>query len=194
MARPKMETERKAQILDALERIVLRDGLAKLTLAKVAEEAGFPRSLLRYFAGNKIDLVLLLFDRMIERGEAKLEQLEQVKQGSLSARQLVDLVLDELLGDEDLSLMVDELWPYAALDERIQERLRGLYQRLCHELSNLMAADGIGNSDQDRERRAYGIVSMGFGATFFADIGFMPSDPKAVRKAAHQLLLSDGTD
>ncbi|WP_164658035.1 hypothetical protein [Tropicibacter sp. Alg240-R139] len=45
MARPKMETERKAQILDALGRIVLRDRLAKLTLAKVGEEAGLPRSL-----------------------------------------------------------------------------------------------------------------------------------------------------
>ncbi|SLN31665.1 hypothetical protein TRL7639_01345 [Falsiruegeria litorea R37] len=194
MARPKMETERKAQILDALERIVLRDGLAKLTLAKVAEEAGLPRSLLRYFAGNKIDLVLLLFDRMIERGEAKLEQLEQVRQEGLSAPKLVDLVLDELLGDEDLSLMVDELWPYAALDDRIQERLRGLYQRLCLELSTHMAADGIGNSDQDRERRAYGIVSMGFGAAFFVDIGFMPPNPDALRKVAHQLLLSDGPD
>lgn len=194
MARPKMETERKAQILDALEQIVLRDGLAKLTLAKVAKEAGLPRSLLRYFAGNKIDLILLLFDRMIERGEAKLEQLEQVEQGSLNAPQLVDLVLDDLLGDENLSLMVDELWPYAALDDRIQERLRGLYQRLCQELSTQMAADGIGRNEQDRVRRAYGIVSMGFGAAFFADIGFMPSDPDALRMAAHQLLLSDGPD
>lgn len=191
MARPKMEKQRKSQILDALERIVLRDGLAKLTLAKVAEEAGLPRSLLRYFAGNKIDLVLLLFDRMIERGEAKLEQLERIEQGSLSAVQLVDLILDELLEDEDLSLMVDELWPYASLDDRIQERLRGLYQRLCQELSDSMAADGIGDGDQDRERRAYGIVSMGFGATFFADIGFGPSDPQAVRKTARQILMSN---
>ncbi|MCE8544266.1 TetR/AcrR family transcriptional regulator [Ruegeria pomeroyi] len=188
MARPKMEEERKAQILDALETMVLRDGLAQLTLAKVAQEAKLPRSLLRYFAGNKTDLILLLFERMIERGEAKIEGLTTSQQDELSVEQVLDLVLDELLGDENLSVMVDELWPYAALDRRIQERLRGLYQRLCQELVDRMSSELIGADDDDRFRRAYGIVAMGFGATFFSDISFVPRDPDTIRNVARELL------
>ena len=191
MARPKMEKERKAQILDALEQIVLRDGLANLTLAKIAAEADLPRSLLRYFAGNRNDLILLLFDRMIERGEAKLEAFARSEQDRLSTEQVVDLALDELLGDESLNLMVEELWPYAALDDCIQRRLRRLYQRLCQELADHMASDGIGTDGEDRFRRAYGIVAMGFGAAAFSDIGFAPEDREVLRSTARALLRLD---
>lgn len=188
MARPKKEQERKAQILDALERIVLREGLAKLTLAKVAEESGLQRSLLRYFAGNRADLILLLFDRLIERGEDKLNALQKAEQHTLTVDQVVDLVLDGLLAEESLSRMVDELWPYAGEDVRIQERLTGLYQRLCDELTQRMAAAGIGANDADRFQRAYGIVSLGFGAASFLEIGFVPRDPETIRNAARHLL------
>lgn len=188
MARPKKEHERKAQILDALERIVLRDGLAKLTLAKVAQESGLQRSLLRYFAGNRADLILLLFDRMIERGEDKLNAMQEAEQNTLTIDQVIDLVLDGLLADESLSRMVDELWPYAGEDVRIQERLRGLYQRLCDELTQRMTAAGIGTDDTDRFQRAYGIVSLGFGAASFLEIGFAPRDPETIRNAARHLL------
>ncbi|MCX8955280.1 TetR/AcrR family transcriptional regulator, partial [Ruegeria sp. NA] len=193
MVRPTNEKERIAQILDALERIGAQEGLAQLTLAKVADEAELPRSLIRYFAGNKNDLLLLLFDRLIERGEAKLDALIAIEGRDICVEDVLDLVLDGLLGDEHLSKMVDELWPYAEADQRIQARLRGLYQRLCDELTDRMATEGIGADNDDRFHRAYGIIAMGFGATFFSEIQFVPTDTNAIRNFMTFVLTFGGT-
>lgn len=190
MARPKKDMERKSQILDALERIVIRDGIAKLTLAKVAAEAGLPRPLLRYFAGNKSELILLLFDRMLERGEAKLAGLQEIKEGAVKVDDILDLLFDGLMADPELNAMVEQLWPYSAGDERIQTRLRDLYHRVCQEIVAHMCAERPGLNEDDCFDRAYGVVAMAFGASFFSDINFKPNDPEAFRRLARDMLQS----
>ena len=67
---------------------------------------------------------------------------------------VLNLLLDGLLGDEHLSKMVDELWPYAKSDQFVQARLKGLYHRICDELTDRMAAEGIGADKADRFHRA----------------------------------------
>lgn len=190
MARPKIDVERKSQILDALERIVVRDGIAKLTLAKVAAESGLPRPLLRYFAGNKSDLIFLLFDRLLERGEAKLFQLQQAKDDAIKVDDILDLLFDDLMADPELNVMVEQLWPYAAEDDRIQSRLRDLYHRVCEEIVAHMRLEELGHNEDDCFARAYGVVAMAFGASFFSDINFKPRDPEALRLLARDILQS----
>jgi AcrR family transcriptional regulator len=183
-----MEKERRAQILAALEQVVLREGLARLTLAKVADEAGLPRPLVRYFAGNRDDLILMLLDRMVARGEAMLDGWPRPGSGGLDCEKMLELILDGLMADETLGLLAEELWSYAALDEQIHARLGGLYRRICDELAACMAAEGLGRDTEDRQQRAYAVVSLAYGAACFADIGFVPPGADPVRQAARLLL------
>ena len=69
MARAKVGDERRGQILAAFEACVVRDGLAKTTLQKVADEAVLPRSLVRYFIGTRDEMVNVLIDGMMARAE-----------------------------------------------------------------------------------------------------------------------------
>ena len=75
MARPRIGAERREEILVAFEACVARKGLAKTTLVDVAEQAGQPRPLVRYFIGNRDAMVTALIDRLLERGEAQFRRL-----------------------------------------------------------------------------------------------------------------------
>ncbi|WP_282170391.1 hypothetical protein [Ruegeria atlantica] len=144
MVRPKNYKECISQILDALERIGAREELAQPTLSTVETDDGLLRSLIPHLAGNKTDLLLLLFDRQNERGEAKLGALITIEGQDVCAEHVLNLLLDGLLGDEHLSKMVDELWPCANSDRFIQARLKGLYHRIRVELTDRMALEGNG--------------------------------------------------
>lgn len=60
MGRPPLTEQRQREILAALERCVLRDGLARTTVAGVAAEAGIQRTLVHHYFGGMQGLVQAL--------------------------------------------------------------------------------------------------------------------------------------
>jgi len=133
MARAKIEDERKEQILKAFEACVIRHGLAKTTLQKVADEAGLPRSLVRYFVGNRDSMVDLLIARMIDRGEATLADAQQAGRAN-TLNDLIDTVFERTFGDETSNNVVGELWYLAQRDGAIRSRLADMYGRITDAL------------------------------------------------------------
>ncbi|MEN1727954.1 MAG: TetR/AcrR family transcriptional regulator [Pseudomonadota bacterium] len=67
MARPSLKQERRAEILDAYGRCVLRYGVEGATLARTADEAGLARALIRHNVGNKDELLAAFLERFFER-------------------------------------------------------------------------------------------------------------------------------
>jgi len=64
MARPRLTEQRREEILAALERCLLRDGLADTTVGAVAAEAGFHRTLIHHYFGDMESLVRALVVRL----------------------------------------------------------------------------------------------------------------------------------
>lgn len=188
MARPRQDAERREQILAALEGFVLREGLGKLTLTKIADEAKLPRPLVRYFAGNRDDLILLLFDRIMDRGEGMLTDATERMEEDLSLEVFLELMFDRVLADPVMNQLVGELWPIAERDEKARARLRSLYVRLCEELSIRMAAEGVGENKQDRFSRAYAVVALGFGHATFAEVAIATDQNDSILDTARGIL------
>jgi AcrR family transcriptional regulator len=174
MARPKVGEDRRAQILAAFEACVVRKGLAQTTLVEVAEEAGQPRSLVRYFIGNRADMVSALIDRLLERGEA---QFRQVPKGATA-----DQLLDTIFADETTNIIVMELWHVALRDAALRARLAAVYERVILEVAALSEADSSRN-------RAFAAVSVAFGAAFFRHLGLAPTNAESIRSASQQMLI-----
>lgn len=187
MARAKIEDQRKEEILTAFEACVIRDGLAKTTLKNVADEAGLPRSLVRYFVGNRDQMVTLLIDRMLERGEASFAALRS-SGSSMTAKKLVDFLFDRAMGDETSNDVVGELWYLAQRDDDIRQRLAALYQMLADRLVEQMAALGITQSVKARTSVAYTIMSLAYGDSSFDFLNFKSVNRKAARAAAQALV------
>ena len=176
MARPKIGDDRRAEILAAFEACVVRKGLAKTTLVDVAEAAGQPRSLVRYFIGNRADMVTALVDRLLERGEA---QFRQWPKGSTA-----DHVLDTIFADQTTNIVIMELWHLALRDGVLRARLAAIYERVIFEVAVL--TDGKSGRDQ-----AFAAVSIAFGAAFFRHLGLAPTNPESIRIASRQMLVAD---
>lgn len=180
MARPRIGVERREEILEAFEACVVRKGLAKTTLVDVAEEAGQPRPLVRYFIGNRDAMVTALIDRLLERGEGQFRQLP--KGGT--AQQAIDVVLYRIFADEITNIVIMELWHLSLRDAALRERLAAIYERVIFEIAALI--DGPEPRD-----RAFSSVALAFGATFFRLLGLGPVHAGYVRTASHSLLNND---
>ncbi|MFE3456851.1 TetR/AcrR family transcriptional regulator [Nocardiopsis aegyptia] len=82
------EVERRAQILDAVERLLGRGGLEAVTMREVAAEAGVSLRLVQYYGKSKDELLTAtlerLADKSIQRWHARSE--EQARGGSALSR------------------------------------------------------------------------------------------------------------
>ncbi len=187
MARAKIEDERKEQILAAFEACVIRHGLAKTTLQKVADEAGLPRSLVRYFVGNRDSMVDLLIKRMIER-TTEAFAADRALSPDLSPHELVDFLFDQAMGNDTSNSVVGELWYLAQRDDAVRTRLSSLYQTLVDSLLEQMSDNGMGTSSQQRRTIAYVLMSLAYGDSSFASLNLKTGDRNAARQAAYAAL------
>ncbi|CDO58345.1 hypothetical protein BN1012_Phect131 [Candidatus Phaeomarinobacter ectocarpi] len=180
MARPQMGDERREQILEAFEKCVIRKGVAKTTLSDVAKESDLPRSLVRYFVGNRADMVDLLINRMIERAEDGLAHLRP-KSRPQTTQDFVDFLFENTFANDLSNNVVGELWYMSERDESIRKRLAAMYGRVIHLMVAQMEADGIGSSAGQRRDAANIILSLVYGQASFRELGM----PGMAGKAAH---------
>ena len=187
MPRAKMNAERRAQILAALELCIVHQGLARTSLNDVAERAGLARPLVRHFVGNRDNMIKLLFQSLIDRGEAQLNTLtEDGDQPEL--RHMLDLLFGDLFSNAASNIVVSELWSLARNNDKIQASLRSLYDRIFDLLIVGMKAEGYGISKQQRRDTAFCIVSLAYGHASFREIGLSSKKKSAPRLAADTLL------
>ncbi len=187
MARAKIEDERKEQILAAFEACVIREGLAKTTLQKVADEAGLPRSLVRYFVGNRDSMVDLLIARMIARATEAFDADRDLSP-TLTAEELVDFLFDQAMGDDTSNSVVGELWYLAQRDEAMRKRLSALYQMLVDSLVEQMTANGMGRAKDERTSVAYALLSLAYGDTSFSFLNLESGGPSTARDTAYEVI------
>ena len=121
MARPCVADQRREEILTAFEACVVRNGIDNTTLDDVAKEAGQPRSLVRYFVGNRAELVSLLIDRVLQRSEQQLKRLHT--QGNDVRENLVDFLLGDLFSEPITGKLIAELWHLSVRSDPIRARL-----------------------------------------------------------------------
>ena len=187
MGRPSISVERRKTILDAFERCVLRLGLTETSLDDVAEETGLPRSVVRYFVGNRDDMVALLIDRMIERVELSVVE-RFAERAEPSADTLVTLLFDDVMGDLQINQIVAELWHVSLRNAAVGKRLHDIYNRLVDELAEKIAKLGGARRKAQCRMTAYTVVALALGTTNLSAFGVLPKGVAEARKAALVLL------
>lgn len=166
MARAKIGDERRGQILAAFEACVVRHGLAKTTLQKVADEAELPRSLVRYFIGNRNEMVNVLIDGMMARAECEMAEVYPAGE-PLSPRELVNFIFDTVFDNSTTNSVVSELWLVAEHDAAVKARLAKLYEQMQDGIVEQLALAGLGRSKVARRRAAYALMALGYGDASF---------------------------
>ena len=183
-----MEEQRREQILSAFETCVVRQGLANTSLADVAAEADLPRPLVRYFVGNRDDMVELLITRMVGRAEAELTGRGS-HGGGRTVSDVVDFLFDRVFADSTSNSVVDELWYLAARDDEIRAQLKTVYGKLFRALVKWLREDeNVNAHKKDVEAVAFTLLSLVYGDVSFRELGLSGTSRARVRKIAQGLV------
>lgn len=96
---------RREQLLDAAERVLLRDGLDRLTLRAVAAEAGVRLSTLQYVFASRSDLVVALAHRVV--AEARRDNITVGSTGLRNElHRLIDSYSNRMLANEKVAELI----------------------------------------------------------------------------------------
>jgi AcrR family transcriptional regulator len=183
--RPKLDEQRREEILQAFEACVARKGLSDTTLQDVAEQAQLPRPLVRYFVGNRDAMVALLLERIVSRAQAQLLGSRHV-QGKVDARNVVDFLFDVVFADDTSNAVIVELWYLARRDDDTRQHLQQIYARLTKELAAFLAKDpSIRAPKKQIESVAFSLVSLAYGECAMRNLGVSSVPPASVRDLAH---------
>ena len=101
--------QRREELLEAVWRVIARDGMEGATIRAIAKETGWSTGVLAHYFGDKDDIISsalrLAYERIAARWDAKLEGLTGI-------RALHELVLDNLPLDEERELETRLLMNY----------------------------------------------------------------------------------
>jgi AcrR family transcriptional regulator len=111
--------ERREELLEAVWRLIARDGMERATIRTIAKETGWSSGVLAHYFADKDDIIAsalrLMYERIAARWDAKLAGLTGI-------RALYELVIDNLPLDDERELETRFLMNYWSREIRDQDR------------------------------------------------------------------------
>ena len=120
-------------VLDAAERVVIRDGAARLTLDAVAVEAGISKASVLYDCGSKQALIRTVIERCIECKETRVRETASSLDGPDAHLRARIALASDPLPDKDRALIFGFLASLAQ-DEELREPIRKAYGSTLNEV------------------------------------------------------------
>ena len=158
MGRKSLANERKAEILDAFERCVVRYGLEGASLEKIAEEAKMKRSILRHYIGNRDELIEALIERIVTNYRAELEKAD-ASVARIPAKYYLSEVLDHLFKVEGNNKPQDKIILDVLLTAKDRyPRAKVLLTELFNALVDSLAKDLIDVYPKADEAQCQGVA------------------------------------
>ena len=188
MGRKSLAPERRAQILEAFEEIILEKGLDGASIGAVAAAAGMDRTLVHHYFGSRAALEEALVERLV----AAYKDAHAAVVAALPPEARVGPLLDYLFGedfcDSRRSVLFDELFSASNRSPGTRALLRRVYEDF-----EQIARDEIDKTypEAPAERRrevAYAIMCLAEASSGFLQLGFPKGRSRAARAAAETLL------
>jgi AcrR family transcriptional regulator len=189
MGRPSLGQVRRPQILQAFEACLIRYGLEGTTLDRVAEEAGMTRGLVRYYLGNRDEVLRALGVHIRDRYSVWLQELVAADR----SKDRLSSVLDALLlghVPRDLYLVSDALFSVAVRDPELAAVLRETYMEFERTIDTELAAALPDADPRARRQVALAILCLAFATPDLRAMGFPADRQTAARSTADRLVES----
>ncbi len=189
MSRPSIAAERTEQIMGATRACLLQYGLAGTTLERVALESGLSRSHVRYFVGNREDLLRLFADWLFVGFESGMDDL----MSATEPPQRLSAVIDYLFGTGFLPISDDdaavrELITAGLNDEKLRDMLQSRYNQALGLIAGAVRDSIPGVTAKQARTLAYGIWSLALGNSTLAEIGLPEASGPTPRWAVEALV------
>ena len=161
---------RRAQILDAAEAVMARQGVHGATLSHIRAEAGVSSGALYHYFKSKEDIVAGIRERSLAGDEAVYDQVRQRPSAKEALIELAEsgLVLNHGSPNNTDARLAVMLWAEALINERVLEtqmRLMDPGWAITIEVAERAVEEGDLRPDIDVEALAAVFVALSLGAT-----------------------------
>jgi len=179
MGRKNLQTVRRMQILDACEEIVLTEGLASASLARVAGRVGLDRTTLHHYYRTRSELLGGLVERIVDGYLAEVREVES---------ESLDFLLSPDFARPHYDRILDEFSAASYEDADVRQHLRRLFVTL-EEFTISLLLKAVPNAAPERVRQtAYTIYALIEGAYLLQALGFPDDRLRAARRTARELV------
>jgi len=190
MPRPSLKAQRTEEILDAVERCVIRDGVNGATLERIGEEAGMQRSLLRHNVGNRETLIEAFLNRFFEKSNKEVFQMLEYLPKINRVSTLLDFLFDEKYANKKLSLVALALTTAAATNDSIRSQLSEWNNNFIYLIAEELQRSFSKNTSNECHVVAIGVVGIYFNSESMCSLGSSDNIRNGSKLAAHRLILS----
>lgn len=167
--RSKKEQERHDQITRAAIETLAEHGISGTTLERIAANAGMARGHVRYFLGNREQVLVAAAVAFYEDPYVLPPEIDHV-----------DAAISHLFGDDFAvpdqdNRVVRAFVELASTSTQIAAVLSEAYEASRRKLKELLAAEHPGVRDDDVDNVAQGVISMALGNAFLSDFDLDPA-------------------
>jgi len=188
MGRKNLQTVRRMQILDACEEIVLTEGLASASLARVAGRIGLDRTTLHHYYRTRSELLGGLVERIVDGYLAEVREVESERGSNFDVSESLDFLLSPDFARPHYDRILDEFSAASYEDADVRQHLRRLFVTL-EEFTVSLLLKAIPNAAPERVRQtAYTIYALIEGAYLLQALGFPDDRLRAARRTARELV------
>jgi AcrR family transcriptional regulator len=187
MGRKNLQAERRSQILDACEELVLEEGLASASPARLASRVGLDRTTLHHYFRTRSALLGGLVERIVDGYLAEVREV-QAARGYADVAEILDFLLSPDFACPHYDRIVDEFSAASYEDADVRRELRRLYATL-EEFTVSLLLKAVPDAAPERVREAaYTIYALIEGAYLLRALGFPDDRLRAARGTAHRLV------
>ena len=188
MGRKSLLAVRRSQILDACEEIVLEEGLASASPARLAGRVGLDRTTLHHYFRTRSDLLGGLVERIVDGYLAEVREVQAQRGSSADVAEILDFLLSPDFACPHYDRLVDEMSAASYEDAEVRKNLRRLFATL-EDFTLSLLAKAVPDGAPGRVREAaYTIYALIEGAYLLRALGFPDDRLRAARRTAHRLV------
>jgi len=188
MGRKSLRAERRGQILDACEKIVLEEGLASASPARVAGRVGLDRTTLHHYFRTRSELLGGLVERIVDGYLTEVREVQAERGSNTDVGEIIDFLLSPDFTRPHYDRLVDEFSAASYEDPEVRGHLRRLFATL-EEFTVSLLLKAVPDVAPERVREtAYTIYALIEGAYLLHALAFPDDRLRAARRAAQRLV------
>lgn len=184
MGRPSLAPQRTIELLDAADRVILRDGVRAATVASIARESKTQASLIHHYLGSREQILDQAVQRTLRRVEdLMLTPLQSVSATNRLQRQL-DVMFGPAFGDPLIEQMVEHLVVASYTDAGIRGRLTSMYARFADILEASLADARPEITKEQQQEISHAVVALAHAGPTLVWLRLDRGLAQSLRKAA----------
>ena len=188
MGRKSLQAVRRAQILDACEEIVLQEGLASASPARVAGRVGLDRTTVHHYFRTRSELLGGVVERIVDGYLAEVRQVQAQRGSNADVAEILDFLLSPDFSRPHYDRILDEFSAASYEDAEVRRHLRRLFATL-EEFTVSLLLKAVPDAAPERVREtAYTVYALIEGAYLLHALAFPDDRLRAARRTARRLV------